>query len=140
MAETSQFSYPHAIVRWTAAVFIIFATYNPSGRSYFHWFTDFADDRWSLKILVGLVLLILIFTFVVATLRSIGVTGMVTTAAFFGSVIWALVDNGYLRALGLWAWVTIVLLLVGSLLAVGVSWSHIRNRLSGQSDSNDVTL
>lgn len=140
MSEASQFSYPHLIVRWVAAAFIVFATYNPSGHSYYHWLTDTDDGRWSLKVLVGLSLIVLHFTFVFATIRSIGRTGTVTVVALFGTAIWTLLDHGYLRDIGPWTWVTIVLALAASLLAIGVSWSHIRARLSGQIDSNDVTL
>jgi hypothetical protein len=68
------------------------------------------------------------------------VTGVIATVALFGTMVWALVDNGFLRDIGFWSWVTIILTLLASLLAVGVSWSYIRGRLSGQADSNDVTL
>jgi hypothetical protein len=140
VAEGSQFSYPHLIVRWVAAAFVVFATYNPSGHSYYHWLVDVDDTRWSLKALVGLSLLVLHLTFVFATIRSIGRTGTVTVVALFATAIWTLLDHGYLLDIGPWTWVTIVLALAASLLAIGVSWSHIRARLSGQIDSNDVTL
>ena len=32
-----------------------------------------------------------------------------------------------------------VMTLLASLIAVGISWSHIRNRISGQIDSDDIT-
>ncbi|MEO5335723.1 MAG: DUF6524 family protein [Magnetospirillum sp. WYHS-4] len=140
MASPPLFSYPNLVIRWAAALFLVFATYNPSGNSYYHWLVDPDDGRWSLKALVGLTLAIAHLTFVFATLRAIGVTGMLTTAALFATVVWALMDHGYLLSIGFWTWVTIILGLVGSLLAVGVSWSHIRARLAGQIDSNDVTL
>ncbi len=140
MAKTEAFSFPHLAARWLAAIFLVFATYNPSGTSYYHWLVDFDDTRWSLKVLIGCVLIILHLTFVFATLRSIGVTGVIATVALFTTMVWALVDNGFLRDIGFWSWVTIILTLLASLLAVGVSWSYIRGRLSGQSDSNDVTL
>jgi hypothetical protein len=35
---------------------------------------------------------------------------------------------------------TIVLVNLANLLAVGVSWSYVRARLSGQADTNNVTL
>ncbi|MBX9635816.1 MAG: hypothetical protein K2X44_12605 [Magnetospirillum sp.] len=140
MAAPSSFSWPNLIARWLATAFVVFATYNPSGHSYFHWLTDTADGRWSLKALAGLSLIIALLTFFYATLRAIGVTGILSALTFFSVVIWAMVDNGLLESLGAWAWVTIVLVVVASILAIGVSWSHVRSRLSGQTDSNDVTL
>ena len=79
-------------------------------------------------------------TFFFATVRSLGITGILAAAIFCITVVWTLQDHGYLHSLTYWTWVTVVLILVGSVQAVGVSWSHIRGRLSGQADSNDVTL
>lgn len=140
MAVPVSFSFPNLILRWLAAAFLVFAVYNPSGHSYYHWLVDMSDDRWSLKALAGVSLVIAVATFGYATLRSIGVSGVLWAVIFFGVVIWAMVDNGLLDGLSGWAWVTIVLGVVASILAIGVSWSHIRARLSGQADSNDVTL
>jgi hypothetical protein len=140
MAAPTPFSMSSLVTRWLIAGFLVFGTYNPSGHSYIHWLFDGSDGRWSLKALVGVSLIIAILTFAYATLRAIGVTGVLTALTFFGVAIWAMVDNGLLDFLGVWAWVTIVLGVVASILAIGVSWSHVRARLSGQSDSNDVTL
>lgn len=140
MAAPAGFGLSNLIIRWLMALFIVLATYNPSGYSYYHWLVDFADDRWSLKALVGISMLILNLTFFFASLRSLRVTGLISATVFGLVVIWALVDHGYLRDLTTWSWVTLGLILIGSIQAVGVSWSHIRGRLSGQADSNDVTL
>ncbi len=126
--------------RWLGALFLVLAAYNPSGHSYVHWLLESTDSRWSLKVLVGMVLGIAILTYVFASARSLGRVGILTTVAFFASVVWALVDHGYLRSLTTWSWVTVTLTLAGSVLAVGMSWSHIRGQLSGQADANDVTL
>jgi hypothetical protein len=140
MAAPAHFSLPSLVVRWLVAGFLVFGTYNPSGYSYMHWLLNGGDGRWSLKALVGISLIIAILTFGYATMRAIGVTGVITAVTFFAVAIWAMVDNGLLDFLGVWAWVTIILGVVASILAIGVSWSHVRARLSGQSDSNDVTL
>jgi len=140
MAAQPSFSFPSLVLRWLAAGFVVFAVYNPSGHSYFHWLIDVGDDRWSLKALAGVSLVIALLTFVYATLRAIGRTGVLAAVTFFSVVIWAMVDNGLLASLGVWAWVTIMLAVASSILAIGMSWSHIRARLSGQTDSNDVTL
>ena len=121
-------------------MFVVFATYNPSGHSYFHWLIDPDEGRLSLKILVGLGLLVLNLTFGYATARAIGWTGVLATAALFAATVWALLDAGYLTGLAFWGWVTVLLTLLATLFAIGVSWSYIRNRLSGQVDSNDITI
>jgi Family of unknown function (DUF6524) len=128
------------ISRWLGALFVVLATYNPSGISYYHWLVDTSDTRWSLKALVGVTMIILNMLFVLVSLRSMRPSGVLAAAVFCAVLVWALLDNGYLHGLSTWTWVTLVLALAGSILGAGVSWSHIRGRLSGQADSNDVTL
>ncbi len=55
-------------------------------------------------------------------------------------MVWLLVDIGFIRALTPGTILTILLLIVANVMAVGVSWSYIRARLSGQADTNNVTL
>ncbi|MFN3075468.1 MAG: DUF6524 family protein [Alphaproteobacteria bacterium] len=136
----ADFNYRNLLQRWIMALFIVFATYNPSGYSFFHWATDLEDTRWSLKVLVGTALLILHLTFVFATVRALGLTFLVIWSLFFAALIWTFLDHGFLASLGVRTWVTIVLGIIATILAIGVSWSYIRGRLSGQADSNDVTL
>lgn len=140
MSGNIVFSYPHLLQRWLMALLIVFATYNPSGYSYAHWVIDFDDSRWSLKALVGTGLIILHLTFVFATIRALRRTGLLVAMAFFLALIWTIIDNGYLTSLGVRSWITIILGIFATILAVGVSWSYIRGRLSGQTDSNDITL
>lgn len=134
------FGLPSVAVRWLGAVFGILATYNPSGSSYVHWLVDLTDHRWSLKALVGILLMVMNMTFYYATVRSIRSSGMVIAATFCITAVWTLLDYGYLQTLTFQSWITVILMLTGSILAVGLCWSHIRGRLTGQSDSNDITL
>jgi hypothetical protein len=127
-------------VRWLWALFLVLATYNPSGHSYLHWLFDSTDPRWSLKVLLGMMLCIANLAFLLASLRSLGLIGMASAMVFFVTLVWVLLDQGYLHDLSFWTWVTLALVLLGSVLAIGVSWSYIRSRLSGQTDTNDVTL
>ncbi|MBI3451898.1 MAG: hypothetical protein HY057_03530 [Rhodospirillales bacterium] len=133
------FTYSGFLARWLAAMFLVLATYNPSGYSYYHWVATLAADQWPFKLLGGLSLIILYLTFGVATLRSIGVIGIVLATLFFGSITWAIVDIGFVERINGMTMVTIALIVLANVLAVGLSWSYVRQRLSGQTDSNDVT-
>lgn len=140
MARQEHFSYPHVVVRWLAAMFLVLATYNPSGHSYVHWLLDGESGRWSIKILVGLCLIVLHLTFIYATARAMGLIGVMSTVTLFAAAVWTLIDLGYLTGLSIWGWITVLLCLLATLLSVGVCWSYVRHRLSGQIDSNDITL
>jgi hypothetical protein len=139
VAEVS-FGLQGFIIRWLMAVFLVVATYNPSGYSYYHWLIDFGSGEWLLKILIGIVLGILYATFGLATLRSLGRLGIAVWLLLFTSLVWLMIDLGMIRIVSSGTVVTIVLFVLGNVLAVGVSWSYVRARLSGQSDTNNVTL
>jgi hypothetical protein len=128
------------VSRWLAAMLLVLATYNPSGYSYFHWVSELSVGDWILKLLVGVVLAILYATFGLATQRSLGRLGIAAWLLFFAVVTWTMIDLGVLRVAGSGTVATIMLVNLANLLAVGVSWSYVRARLSGQSDTNNVTL
>ena len=128
------------VTRWLAAMFLVLATYNPSGYSYYHWVSGLDIGNWMLKLLVGIVLAILYATFGLATQRSLGRLGIAAWLLFFAVVTWTMIDLGLIRIAGPGTVATILLVVLANLLAVGVSWSYVRARLSGQADTNNVTL
>ena len=127
------------LARFAGALILVYSSYNPSGISYYHWMSSQVSSRYAvLAIFVGIVLLIGWVVFLRATFRSLGILGLLLTAAFFGSLFWLIID---------WGWVSrddetvinyILLVLLSGILTVGMSWSHIRRRLSGQADVDDV--
>ena len=126
--------------RFLFALILVLATYNPSGYSYFHWFKDAlaAGDAGPEHYFGGVVLIIGWVMFVRATFRSLGGVGIVLGAAFLGTLIWLLTEHGIVPAGSTTAIVWISLVCMAGLLAAGMSWSHIRRRLSGQYDVDDV--
>ena len=120
--------------RWLAALALVFATYNPSGKSYVHWvWTDFGGEGLeALHYFVGIVLLALWTMFLVATERSLGALGSIIGAALLATGIWLLVDIGLLHPDSTSAIAWLALFALGTLLAIGISWSHIWRRLTGQ--------
>ncbi|MEL6264889.1 MAG: DUF6524 family protein [Pseudomonadota bacterium] len=127
-------------IRCAAGVALVLATINPSGWSYVHWVAGGLDTELPPKLLVGATLAILYVIFVRATLRSIGVAGIALMAVFVAALMWTLVYYGIVNLTegdrGPIAWLTLIFL--GLALGVGLSWSHVRARLSGQRDTDDV--
>ncbi|GAB3287741.1 DUF6524 family protein [Parahaliea aestuarii] len=126
------------LLRWLFAAVLVFGTYNPTDYSYVSWVLADGTNFGPIVAIVGLVLLIGWIIYVRATFLSMGWLGVILGAALFGCVIWLFVDLGWmtLDSPGALAWVALVL--VSLLLAVGMSWSHIRKRLTGQIDVDDV--
>jgi len=64
--------------------------------------------------------------------------GLILAILFFSAIIWLFIDWGWLGMDNVTAISWVVLILISLVLAVGISWSHIRRKLSGQVDSDDV--
>ena len=126
-------------VRWAVAAALVFGTFNPSGYSYYHWATGIESGIVPLKVLVGLALLIVYIVYLRATLRSIGWIGVGLVLAFLGAVVWLLADFGLLEPTAVTPMTWVALLSASIVLAVGISWSHLRRRISGQLDTDDVS-
>ncbi len=124
--------------RFLFALFLVFATFNPSGYSYYHWANNTLPAVEPLLALAGIGLLIGWVIFLRATLRSLGVIGIALASALFGCLLWLVIDAGLVAADNVNAVLYIVLVIMSAILAIGMSWSHVRRRMSGQSDVDDV--
>lgn len=134
----SSFGAGDFLLRIAFALALVLATFNPTGWSYVHWLAAGLSQDTALKALAGVVLAILYVICLRATVGSIGVIGAALVAALIGAVAWVMADLGVLslRDPGATQWLT--LLILGAILGVGLSWSHIRRRISGQVDIDDV--
>lgn len=125
-------------VRWLFAFVLLAATYNPTQWSYARWSFASYETHLSLVVFLGLVLAIGYIIYLRATLRSIGPFGMVLILALVGTLMWVLYDFGILtlesRQLNTWLGIFALSVVLG----IGLSWSIVRRKLSGQADVDDV--
>lgn len=121
------------LVRFVMALALVLGTWNPSGYSYVDWLSQILPDITAPVAFTGIVLLIGWVMFLHATLVSLGLLGIVLAAAFFGTLAWLLMDQGWLSSVNhVMTW--LALILTAAVLTVGMSWSHLWRRLSGQVD------
>lgn len=125
-------------LRFAAALVLVLLTFNPSGFSYFHWLGAALPDVTPPTVLLGIALLIGWVVFLRATMRSLGIGGVLLALAFFGVLIWSVVWYGWLTLDDTGALTWVALLVIAAILSMGLSWSHIRRRLSGQADVDQV--
>ena len=137
MART-KFDWLSLMVRLTAALALVFGTYNPTPYSYYDWLVNELPEVSPLMVFVGVVLLIGWVIFLRATARSLGAFGVLLAVAFFGTLLWLTVDWGWVPADNVTALTYILLVVIGAILGMGMSWSHIRRRLTGQADVDQV--
>lgn len=126
------------IIRWVFALMLLAATYNPTEWNYVRWSMANYEQSLSLTVLFGLILLVGYIIYLRATLRSIGVFGMILILAVVGTVLWVLFDQGVVSYADPTINTVIGIVALSLVLAVGLSWSIVRRRLSGQADVDDI--
>lgn len=134
----NEFNIGSFFARWLFAALLVFGTYNPTEYSYLSWLLAEGTDFGPIVALVGVVLLIAWIIFLRATFLSLGWLGICLGGALFACVLWLLVDVGLLSLESTSAITWLVLLVLSLILATGMSWSHIRRRLTGQFDVDDI--
>jgi hypothetical protein len=134
----SPFDLGSFVARWVFAFVLVFGTYNPTSFSYISWIFAEGTQFGPIIAIIGLVLLIGWIIFLRATFLSLGWLGVVLGVALLSCLVWLLVDIGWLSLQSSSAISWIVLVLLSILLAIGISRSHIRRRLTGQIDVDDV--
>ena len=126
------------LLRFVVAIVLVFTTYNPTEYSYYDWFRNMLPEIDPLVIFAGVVLLIGWTIFLRATVRSLGAFGLLLAFAFFGTLIWLLIVWDLVPVDSVTAITYIILVVISGVLATGISWSHIRRRMTGQVDVDDV--
>lgn len=126
------------LLRWAVALVLVFVTFNPTDYSYYRWVAVWDVENIPLKALAGIVLLILCVIFFRATWRSIGPIGVTLAAGLMAVLIWVTIDFGLLDLNKPTIVTWVLLFAIATILAIGISWSHIRRRVSGQADMDDV--
>ncbi|MDR9393363.1 DUF6524 family protein [Roseovarius sp. SYSU LYC5161] len=126
------------ILRCVVAFGLLAATFNPTRWSYTRWVRANFYEEMPLAVLMGLVLLVGYIIYLRATLRSIGALGMTLVLSLVASLLWVLHDYDLLTldnpAHNTW----LALAALSLVLGIGLSWSHVRRRLSGQADMDDI--
>lgn len=126
------------LIRWAAAFFLLAATYNPTDLNFVRWSMANVGEQLPLTILFGLLLTIGYIIYLRATFRSIGVFGVVLLLAVVASLAWVLWDQGFVSfenpTFNTWA----AIVVLAAVMAIGLGWSIIRRRLSGQTDVDDI--
>lgn len=136
---SAEFSWGGFGLRLAATLVLVLATYNPSGWSYSHWVkTGFSNSGLGPEhFVVGILVLIGWVILLTATQRSMGTFGLILEALLFGGLVWLLVDFGVLRIESVSQFTWVILVILSVMLAIGLSWSHVWRRLTGQFEVDD---
>lgn len=138
MPTRNEFNFISFLWRWLFAAVLVFVTYNPSKYSWASWAFNSENTPLVYIVASGLVLVIGWVIYLRATWNSLGALGTILATGFFGVIIWLLIEWGLfsLNNTSVVTWV--VEFILCGVLAIGMSWSHVRRRLSGQFDTDEI--
>ena len=122
-------------IRIALAVALVVATFNPSGYSVVHWVATPPVAFTPGKTLAVLALAAAWIVCLRTAFIALGKWGLFLGVGIFAAFVWFLVDRDVL-SLGGSAIVWVALVVVGVLLGVGLSWSLIRAKTTGQIEVN----
>ncbi|WP_207063158.1 DUF6524 family protein [Motiliproteus sp. SC1-56] len=137
-AKSEKFDFLSFLGRLLFSSALVFLTYNPSGHSFIHRLVEVFPSVTPFLAISGILLVIGWVVYVKATMEALGTLGLVLASALFVAVIWLLVDIGWLTLASSSVIAWLILILIALLLAIGMSWSHIHRRLSGQVHVDDI--
>ncbi|MDB4106292.1 DUF6524 family protein [Octadecabacter sp.] len=126
------------VLRWLFAFLLLAATYNPTDWNFTRWVMASGGDMMSVAVLGSLLLIVGYIIYLRATMRSIGPIGMLLVLGLVGALLWVAFDLGWMNFENPTANTWIALVAGSFVLGIGLSWSHVRRRLSGQADMDDV--
>lgn len=125
-------SWSGVVVRLILALLLVLATYNPTGYSFYHWISAPPTGVTAVKAFASVLLAIGWIVCLRTAYVALGVLGVVLVVALLATFVWLLVDMHVLEATGANALTWIGLVIFGVVLGIGLSWSLIRQRATGQ--------
>jgi len=135
--------------RFLVALLLVLLTWNPTRFSYISWASahvgaawknGWADEKRTVALIafVGVVLLIAWGFYLQTAARTLGKTGVILAAGLCATIYWVLAVYGVvgLQNGTLLMWLALVLFAV--ILAMGMSWPHVRRIWAGTTEVEDI--
>lgn len=127
--NTVPFGLGGIVARMLLSLFIVYGTYNPSGRSFFHW--AFTDGPITPRLLIGVVILGTYVSLLYATWEVIGFLGMLLVVAFCVATA-LMLEQADLISLADWTTIRLVALTtLAFTMGWGMSFSLLFARITG---------
>ena len=120
------------VTRLIIAAIVVFATYNPTGTSVFHWVVnnDNPSDAW--VILGAIVAVLANVALLIAAWKALGKLGTIIVIIFFGALIYLSLQEGWVSSDNRASLEWLALILYSVFLGIGLSGAIIWRRATGQ--------
>lgn len=146
MLKAIKDSSPAVLVgRILIAAVVVFSTYNPTGKSVFHWVKNSLNgempDAW---VVLGAIVAILInLVLLIAAYKALGKVGIVIVLILFASLVYLALQEGVVSTNNNDSLQWLALTLYSAFLGIGLSGAILWRRATGQvvtDESDDVNV
>ncbi len=120
------------ISRMLIAAVVVFASYNPTGNSVFHWVKNHENPTDAWVILGAIVAVLANLALIIAAWKALGIVGTTIVVIFFGALVYLSLQEGWV-ATGNYASIQwLALILYSGFLGIGLAGAIIWRRATGQ--------
>ena len=138
---SKEFNLMSFVWRFLGSLFLVLIKYNPTEYSFWGWVSYAQGTEPSTlgpeHFVVGVLLLIGWAILLAATQRSLGPLGLILLSLLLVGIVWLLIDVGLISLGSVSSASWVALFCIALVLAVGLSWSHVWRRLTGQFEVDD---
>ena len=120
------------ILRILIAAIIVFATYNPTGKSVYHWITTHPNPTDAWVILAGIVTVLVNIALLIAAWKALGMLGTVIVLILFAALAYLSLQEGWVSAGNAASIQWLGLILYSIFLGIGLSGAILWRRATGQ--------
>lgn len=120
------------ISRMLIAAIVVFATYNPTGNSVFHWVKNNENPTDAWVILGAIVAILANVALIIAAWKALGKVGTTIVIIFFAALVYLSLQEGWVDSGNYASIQWLALILYSGFLGIGLAGAIIWRRATGQ--------
>jgi len=120
------------LVRLLIAAAVVMGTYNPTGKSIFHWVTQHENPTDAWVVLVAIIAILINIGLLIATWKALGMVGTVIALIFFAALVYLSLQEGWVSTNNQGSLQWLGLILYSVFLGIGLSGAILWRRATGQ--------
>lgn len=126
------------LARFLYPMFVVFATYNTSGYSFYHWVVDPVDEDIILKLIAGGMLGFAYYNIGEITALSLQRAGLLMVTIICSAAAWYVIDQEWIKIETREDLINAMQFTLVMIMAIGLSYAHIHYRIGGIKQVEDA--
>lgn len=130
------------LIRVIVSAVVVFGTYNPTGKSVYHWIANHPNPTDAWVVLAGIITGLAIFSLLIASWKTFGMLGTSIIAILFAAVAYLFVQEGWVAAGENHSIQWLALAMLSVFFGLGLAGAIIWRKLTGQvvtDESDDLS-